>query len=60
MSINKEFEVNVADLAKTMSHEELITTLGINTMTNHTPLQPLSEELFDQQNEVMAAMHDYE
>jgi hypothetical protein len=29
-------------------------------MTNHTPLQPLSEELFDQQNEVMAAMHDYE
>jgi hypothetical protein len=29
-------------------------------MTNHIPLQPLSESLFDQQNEVMAAMHDYE
>jgi hypothetical protein len=38
----------------------LLTTLGINTMTHHTPLQPLSEELFVQQNEVMAAMHDYE
>jgi hypothetical protein len=29
-------------------------------MTNHIPLQPLSESLFYQQNEVMAAMHDYE
>jgi len=38
----------------------LLTTLGINTMTNYTPLQPLSEELFDQQNEILDAMHDYE
>lgn len=29
-------------------------------MTNHTTLQPLSEDLFYAQNEVMAAMHDYE
>jgi len=27
VSINKEFEVNVADLAKTMSHEELVCLL---------------------------------
>jgi len=28
VSINKEFEVNVADLAKTMNHEELVYLLN--------------------------------